>query len=172
MRVQEIYLHTLTAKIRFTVRLLRQMHRDWLGEFYEWAGEYRTVEMSKGGFAWPPAFRVAPNMENFEAGLLRQHTPCLPAALPIVARLMAEVHAELLLLHPFRDGNGRLARWLAGAMAQQAGHPAPLYRFEGKGSKAERLLYLNAVKKASVRDYDALTGFFREAIERRAGSSV
>jgi hypothetical protein len=29
------------------------------------------------------------------------------------------VHAELLLIHPFREGNGRLARWLADLMALQ-----------------------------------------------------
>lgn len=30
--------------------LLRQMHRDWLGDIYEWAGKYRTVELEKEGF--------------------------------------------------------------------------------------------------------------------------
>ena len=34
---------------------------------------------------------------------------------------IAMVHTELLLIHPFRDGNGRLARWLADIMAAQAG---------------------------------------------------
>jgi hypothetical protein len=36
---------------------------------------------------------------------------------------LAEVHAELILVHPFRDGNGRLARLVALLMALQAGLP-------------------------------------------------
>ncbi len=171
LRVQETYLAQITAQTRFTAKRLRQMHGDWLGEIYEWAGDYRTVEMTKGGFSWPPAFRVAPNMEDFEAGLLRAHTPCRPAPLDVTARRLAEVHAELLLIHPFRDGNGRLARWLAGLMAQQAGYPSPAYRFEGQGGQAERARYIHAVQQGYLQRYDALTGFFREAILRRSDKS-
>jgi cell filamentation protein len=169
--IQEKYLLKIGEDTRFTAALLRQMHKDWLGEIYEWAGQYRTVEMSKGGFTWPPALRVAPNMEVLEAGLLRAYTPCQPASLATVARRMAEIHAELLLIHPFRDGNGRLARWLASLMAQQADYPAPLMRFEGRGSQQERERYLNAVKRGYLQDYDALADFFREAIERRLSGS-
>jgi len=55
-----------------------------------------------------------------------------------VAVSIAMVHAELLLIHPFRDGNGRLARWLVDIMATQAGYPAPAYSFSGRGSKKRR----------------------------------
>ena len=171
LRVQEAYSHIITADTRFTSALLRQMHRDWLGEIYEWAGTYRTVEMSKGGFAWPPALRVESNMEALETGLLRRRTPCQPAPLPDVARRIAEVHAELLLIHPFRDGNGRLARWLGSLMAQQAGYPPPLMRFSGRDSKSERERYLYAVQQGYLQNYPALTDFFRETIERRLSSS-
>jgi len=33
----------------------------------------------------------------------------------------AEVHTELVLIHPFREGNGRCSRILASIMALQAG---------------------------------------------------
>ena len=45
---------------------------------------------------------------------------------------------ELLPIHPFREGNGRLARWLSELMLLQAGLPMPLYQFTGKGSVKER----------------------------------
>src|SRR5438105_835487 len=93
LRTQAAYLERISAETRFTAALIRQMHRDWLGEIYEWAGAYRTVELSKGGFRWPPAHLVPANMERFEAGLLREHTPCQPGPLPQVARRMAEIHA-------------------------------------------------------------------------------
>jgi len=37
---------------------------------------------------------------------------------------MAVVHVELVLIHPFRDGNGRVARILSILMGLQAGLPA------------------------------------------------
>ena len=125
LRVQETYLKKIDADTRFTATLICRMHRDWLGRIYSWAGQYRTVELQKGAFRWPPAVRIAENMTTFERDLLARQTPCRPGPLPEVARRVAEVHAELLLIHPFREGNGRLARWLAELMSLQAGLPAP-----------------------------------------------
>jgi cell filamentation protein len=106
-------------------------------------------------------------MAAFEAGLLREHTPCRPAPLPEVSRRLAEVHAELLLIHPFREGNGRLARWLADLMALQAGCDLPEYGFRGRGAKGRRTYYLEAVKQGYIENYGALAAFFLEAVERR-----
>ncbi|MGH8239716.1 MAG: Fic family protein [Steroidobacteraceae bacterium] len=49
-------------------------------------------------------------MVQFGRTVLRRHTPCGSAVHVTVARSLAEVHAELILVHPFRDGNGRLAQ--------------------------------------------------------------
>ncbi len=38
-----------------------------------------------------------------------------------VIEAIATVHVELILIHPFREGNGRLSRLLADVMAVQAG---------------------------------------------------
>jgi len=48
------------------------------------------------------------------------------------ATALAEVHAELILIHPFREGNGRLARLLALLMALQAGFAAAGLRALGR----------------------------------------
>ncbi len=167
VRVQEKYLKKIDADTQFTAALIRRMHKDWLGKIYPWAGQYRTVELQKGSFKWPPAFRVAQNMETFERDLLTRHTPCRPGAVEEVARRIAEVHAELLLIHPFREGNGRLARWLAELMCLQAGFPIPDYGFTGKGSEKRQQKYLAAVTRGYAQDYDALTDFFADAITRR-----
>lgn len=166
IRAQTDFLEQVTTETCFTTETLCSMHRSWLGELYEWAGDYRTVEMEKGGFRWPPAYRVAQNMATLEQSLLHRHTPCRPAPQNVVARRMAEVHAELLLIHPFRDGNGRLARWLADVMALQANLPLPDYRFRGRGSEYERALYLAAVKQGYLTRYDDLTAFFLRALSR------
>jgi cell filamentation protein len=164
---QDLYLRRIGPSTRLTIEILCRMHRDWLGDIYDWAGRYRTVELAKGGFRWPPAFRVAQNMGAFEKGVLARCTPCRPGPLPEVARCLAEVHAELLLIHPFREGNGRLARWLSDVMAFQAGLPGPNYGFVDRGARKRRVDYLEAVKKGYMQDYEPLTAFFVEAFERR-----
>lgn len=167
MKAQESYIQRIGPDTVFTDKIIRDMHRTWLGGIYPWAGEYRTVELQKGSFKWPPAYLVSRNMAGLSSGLLRSHTPCRPGSVQEVARRIAEVHAELLLIHPFREGNGRLARWLADLMALQAGLPAPAYFFEGKARASLRQSYLDAVVKGYLQDYEPLTRFFAEAIAAR-----
>ena len=165
--VQDVYLDRIDDDTRFTATHICQMHRDWLGTVYAWAGDYRTVEMSKEGFSWPPAHRVRENMERLETGLLKKHTPFWVDAVNDAALLgLATVHAELLLIHPFREGNGRLARWLADLMCLQAGLPQPDYGFTSPGSKQRKKDYLAAVTQGYECNYAPLATFFREALER------
>lgn len=166
VQAQEASLEQIGPKTQFTASLICQMHKDWLGHLYAWAGKYRTVELAKSGFSWPPAMMVERNMMTFERDVLAVKTPCRAGSLDRVCMDMAEVHAELLLIHPFREGNGRLARWLAELMALQAGLPLPIYRFTGAGSKSENTRYLSDVKAGYLRDYRPLATFFADAIGR------
>lgn len=165
--VVERYFGIITDETVFTAGLICQMHRDWLAGIYEWAGRYRKVEMQKGSFRWPPAFRVPQNMAWLEDEILGRMTPCKPAPLDEVAEQVASVHAELLLVHPFREGNGRLARWLADLMFLQAGYPMPLYNFSGKGSVKRKKDYLDAVIAGYGQGYKPLAAFFRGCVEAR-----
>jgi cell filamentation protein len=167
LAVQERYLGMITAETRFTAGLICQMHKDWLGGIYEWAGRYRTVEMRKGAFRWPPAIRVQQNMAALEKDFLKKLTPCRAGKLEKVSIAVAVIHAELLLVHPFREGNGRLARWLADLMFLQAGYPLPLYNFSGRGSTKRKIGYLNAVIKGYSQETQPLADFFRECVEAR-----
>lgn len=171
VRVQQTYLEQVGPDTVITAELVCRMHSDWLGELYSWAGRYRTVDMSKGGFTWPPAMLVEQNMAHIGRETFRGKTPCRPGPLARVTRDMAEVHAELLLVHPFREGNGRLARWVADLMSLQASYPLPGYRFTGRGAEAEKKRYLSAVKKGYQKDYEALAAFFADAIERGRADS-
>ena len=140
------------------------MHRDWLGSIYEWAGEYRSVELAKGDFVWPPSYIVPENMARFEKEMLAKHTPCKHRELGEVSLSVAMVHADFLYIHPFREGNGRMARWLADIMISQAGYPLPAYHFAGKGSGRVREEYLEGVRQGYDQRYEALARFFEEAV--------
>lgn len=59
---------------KFTVDDTRHIHRAWLGDIYEWAGEYRSVNVSKDGFMFAAAGLIPNLMEGLERGAL-----CTPA---------------------------------------------------------------------------------------------
>jgi cell filamentation protein len=134
----------------------------WLGEIYPWAGNYRTVNIGKGGSQFAHAPLIARLMAVFSKEVLRRHTPCGVAPDVAVARSLAEVHAELILIHPFLDGNGRLARLLAVLMASQAGiNPLRLSALAGRGKRT----YIQAIQTAMSRDYEPLESLFSSAID-------
>ena len=157
---------------RFTPTDIRHLHRMWLGEIYPWAGNYRTLNIGKGGFQFAHAPLIPRLMAILGREVLRRHTPCGRAADVPVARSLAEVHAELILIHPFRDGNGRLARLLAVLMARQAGiNPLRLSALAGGGKQT----YVQAIHAAMSRDYGPLESLFSSATDgpwRRAPSST
>jgi cell filamentation protein len=153
---------------RFRARDIRELHQLWLGPIYSWAGKYRAVDIGKGGFQFAHAARIPTLMSELQSGALRRLTPCNGSDHAQVAEALAEVHAELILIHPFRDGNGRLARLLAVLMALQAGLPqldfTPL---AGRGKRG----YVGAIHSALGRNYGPLTDFFRRSIERTVASN-
>ncbi len=156
----------VTKETALNTQMICQMHYDWLGRIYEWAGKYRSVDISKGYFTFPPAFRIQDNMQHFEYDLLNNLTPCHSDERNNVCASVAKVHAEFLLIHPFREGNGRIARWIANIMFAQADMTLPNYGFTGIGSKKRREQYLEAVIRGYYKDYLRLTLFFEEALER------
>ncbi|MGF7483083.1 Fic/DOC family protein [Providencia sp. SP181] len=106
---------------QITVSLIQRWHHQWLGNVYEWAGQLRTVNISKSGFMFAPAGRVAKLLEQFEKEYLKKYTPCTNMSREQTIEAIATVHVELILIHPFREGNGRLSRLLADVMAVQNG---------------------------------------------------
>ena len=148
---------------RFTAGEIRRMHQLWLREIYEWAGEYRGVNIAKGAFMFAAAIQIPRLMQDLERGPLHEYTPCRFNTTAAQATALAIVHTELILIHPFRDGNGRCARLLAMLMGLQAGLPA--LDFGGiRGAKKRE--YIAAVHAGLSRDYGPMTKIFREVIAR------
>jgi cell filamentation protein len=146
---------------RFTAADICDMHRLWLGPIYAWAGEYRSVNVGKGGFQFAHAPLIPRLMVELERGPLAQWTPCLPTGDAKLAHAIAVVHAELILIHPFRDGNGRAARLVALLMGLQAGLP-PL-DFSPLDGRRKRQ-YVAGIHAAMARDYAPLTAIFEKVI--------
>ena len=148
---------------RFTAADICRIHKIWLGNIYPWAGKYRRVNLTKENFTFAAATQLARLMEELEKGPLREFTPCRFDTIERTAKALAVVHVELLLIHPFRDGNGRVGRLLAILMALQSGLP-PL-NFGGlKGRKRQE--YFAAVRAGLDRDYKPMEEIFSAVIRK------
>ena len=148
---------------RFTATDICELHRIWLGEIYEWAGKYRQVNVSKDDFPFAAAVRVPAFMVEFEQGALGHYTPCNFKDRAEVVLALAEAHTELVLIHPFREGNGRVARILSTLMALQAGLPLLDFSLIAEEKKKG---YFAAVQAGLDKNYKQMEKIFLEVIER------
>lgn len=156
-------LKTYDLNYRFKVADIQNMHRLWLGDIYEWAGKYRQVNVVKDGFFFASAAHVNSLMADFEQETLKKHTPCIFKTQKRIIEALAEVHTELVLIHPFREGNGRIARVLATIMATQAG--LPLLDFTCiRGRKKDE--YFSAVRAGLDHNYKHMEKIFELIIQR------
>ncbi|MGB0723310.1 MAG: Fic/DOC family protein [Gammaproteobacteria bacterium] len=130
---------------------LKAWHHRWLGNVYPWAGKYRTVNMGKGAFQFAAAAQVERLMAALDRDYLSRYTPCDGMDEEVLVEAIAVVHIELILVHPFREGNGRLARLLANVMALQAGWP----ELDFSAWDAERYRYFAAIQ-AGLDDYEPM----------------
>ena len=175
-RVETVALHSAMDSFfrrfdeqhRFDARDICEMHRTWLGGIYAWAGEYRSVNISKGDFMFAAAARIPALMQDFQQTLLSRLTPCRFSNRAQIVESVAEVHVELLLIHPFRDGNGRIARALAILMAAQAG--LPQIDFSPVAGR-RRNEYFAAVQAGMDRNYRPMAAIVAALIAKTLGDS-
>ncbi|MHB8258394.1 MAG: Fic family protein [Acidiferrobacterales bacterium] len=107
-------------------------------------------------------------MAQFERDVLQRNTPCNFKDRAHVVRALAETHVELVLIHPFREGNGRVARILSILMALQAGLPLLDFSLIAEKRKPE---YFAAVQMGLDKNYKPMERLFAEVIERSLSDS-
>ena len=84
-----------------SVKCLQQIHGYLFGGLYEFAGQLRTKNISKGGFTFANALyfsSILPNIENMPENTFEE---------------IINKYVEMNVAHPFMEGNGRSTRiWL------------------------------------------------------------
>ena len=152
-----------------TVDLVRDLHRSWLGPLYEFAGEIRTVDLVKNNVRFAPAAYLEGSVRELDQ-VLAAHTPCEGMVLDRLVAAIARVHAELVLVHPFREGNGRLSRWVADLMALQAGYPPLEWGFDWDPVR-RREWYFAALRRGFAMDFSPLEALVEKAVETAVRSA-
>ena len=105
----------------FDNKHLCAIHRHLFQDVYEWAGEFRTVDISRGttrfaNFALIEIYLGKKFSELRSENCLRNLSG--DAFIPRLAYYMSEINAA----HPFREGNGRVQRFFCAQLAEQAGY--------------------------------------------------
>ena len=84
-----------------TIKGLRQIHAYIFGGLYDFAGQIRTVNISKGGFMFANALYLDETLKTIEK---------MPE---VTFTQIVQKYVEMNIAHPFREGNGRTTRiWL------------------------------------------------------------
>src|SRR5712691_7683176 len=105
---------------RFDNAHLQAIHKYIFQDVYSWAGQFRTVNISKGGHL----FGVASFVELALQDLLRRQFAenCLRKTDPEwFARRAGFYLGEINAVHAFREGNGRAQREFIRTLGAQAG---------------------------------------------------
>ncbi len=114
---------------RFDLRHLCAIHYHLFQDIYDWAGQIRVVEISKGGSQFQ--FR-----RSIEAGMADVHRRLVAARYlrGLAPRDFADaagvIMGDVNYVHPFRDGNGRTQLFYLEQLAMRAGHRLALARID------------------------------------------
>lgn len=119
-------------------KMILKLHSIEMGGIIASAGQYRNVNVIVGNYL-PPDFRDVPKrMQEFFSWYNSAKDVLHPF------ELAALVHLRLVRIHPFRDGNGRMARFLMNFILMKNGYPL-LNIFN-----AEKMLYYLVLRKVDT----------------------
>ena len=115
---------------------LKAIHKYLLQEIYDFAGELRTVNLSKGNFRFAPLMYLEAALANIDK--MPQST----------FDEIVEKYVEMNIAHPFREGNGRSTRiWLDLIFKTEL-------RRVVDWSRVDKEDYLLAMERSPIRDIE------------------
>lgn len=132
------------------------LHRVVMKGIEDDAGKFRVMEVRIAGadFIPPPAHEV----RYLVAELIDWHNQNPDELRPI--ELASILHHKFASIHPFRDGNGRVARLLMNLTLTRSGYPMTVVL------NVDRKKYYDALKKADQGNPGTFVNFVAAAVER------
>ncbi len=118
----------------FDVKHIKQIHKYLFEDIYPFAGEFRTENIAKGEFRFAQFEYIETELESL-LNKLKKEEYLQGLNKKDLATKLAYYLAELNVLHPFREGNGRTNREFIRQLALKNG-----YQLDLKKVKAEEIL--------------------------------
>ncbi len=115
---------------------LKEIHKYLFEDIYDFAGELRNVNISKGNFRFAPIMYLEVSLNNIDK--MPQNT----------FDEIIEKYVEMNMAHPFREGNGRSTRiWLDLMLKKEIGKVVDW-------SKIDKEDYLLAIERSPIKDIE------------------
>lgn len=124
------------------VKIAKELHEKIAGHVFDEAGNFRKKEVTVGHYEPPKIFKIPELMANWESDYKERHKHAKIQDEKI--ELLAWMMHQFLLIHPFFDYNGRIARLLGQLFLLQ--HKLPISSFIG----IKRTDFTTAMKKATA----------------------
>ncbi|MFW5799699.1 MAG: Fic/DOC family protein [Spirochaetota bacterium] len=155
------YSFKLDQNVKIDVNLLKDLHRIAFGKLYHWAGKIRKTQTNIG----VPPYQILERLKVFLDNLDYRLHFINPADEEEVISLLTEVHHIIVYIHPFVNGNGRIARLFTNLISLKLMHPPfEIYVRDNVSKSKTRENYIKAIKKADEGDYAELKELVRNAI--------
>jgi cell filamentation protein len=116
-RLQELYQNPIRIK---GIETLFDIHRHLFQDIYIWAGNKRSVEISKDGKQFFLTIHFD-NALNYIDSLIEEYKQLSKENKKQIAEKLAEILDSINYLHPFREGNGRTQREFLRLLAKEKG---------------------------------------------------
>lgn len=104
-----------------TFEYLKQIHYFLFQDIYSWAGQVRTVDISKGDTRFCTTAYIAREAEK-QFSKLDKLNNLKDLDKDKFVEYLADFFCEMNIVHPFREGNGRALRLFCEVLAMQAGY--------------------------------------------------
>jgi len=105
----------------YNLDYLKSLHKTLFSSLYDWAGTTRTIDISKGGTRFCYCDRIEPEAARLFTALEKEYW-LQDLDREAFCERLAEHYCEINMLHPFREGNGRVQRLLFEHIALSAGY--------------------------------------------------
>ena len=102
-----------------------KIHKQLFQDIYSWAGQPRTVEISKPGRQFHPT-KYFPTALQYIDNLISKYKNIPPTDKHPISKSLAELLDCINELHPFREGNGRTQRILITLLAKEKNYSLDL----------------------------------------------
>ncbi len=149
----------------------KAIHAHVFGQVYEWAGEFRTINISKGtGNFARPEYLESEGQKIFERLASNNYFKDLNKT--EFVEKATDFFADLNALHPFREGNGRVTRSVLTDVARGAGYEVDLRAIDkdewNQASQLSRLGNYESLKKVFSESVRPLRAIAFENMERNS----
>lgn len=133
---------------------IKRLHEKMLGEVWAWAGSFRLTERNIG--VDPIQIPVELRKVLDDAHYWIENDTFPPDEITV------RLHHRLVVVHPFPNGNGRMARLMVDLLAVRLGRePFTWGRIGLTDASDTRRAYISALRAADKHDIDPLLAFAR-----------